>query len=97
VLQAYRELGDIIAILGIEELSDEDRQSVGRTRRIQYFFTQPFFVAEVFTGMEGVYVPLEETIRSFEEILAGEHDDLPEDAFRMVATIDDVKHQAQEL
>ncbi len=97
VLQAYRELRDIIAILGIEELSEEDRQTVGRARRIQQFLTQPFFVAEVFTGMEGVYVPLEETIRSFEEILAGEHDDLPEDAFRMVATIDDVKHQAQEL
>ncbi len=97
VLQAYRELRDIIAILGIEELSEEDRQTVGRARRIQQFLTQPFFVAEVFTGMEGVYVSLEETIQSFEEILAGEYDDLPEDAFRMVATIDDVKRKAQEL
>ncbi len=97
VLQAYRELRDIIAILGVEELSEEDRQTVGRARRIQQFLTQPFFVAEVFTGMEGVYVSLEETIQGFEEILAGEYDDLPEDAFRMVATIDDVKHQAQEL
>ncbi len=97
VLQAYRELRDIIAILGIEELSEEDRQTVGRARRIQQFLTQPFFVAEVFTDMKGVYVSLEETIQSFEEILAGEYDDLPEDAFRMVATIDDVKHQAQEL
>ncbi len=95
VLQAYRDLRDIIAILGVEELSEEDRQTVARARRIQQFLTQPFFVAEQFTGLAGVYVPLEETIRGFEEILSGDYDDLPEDAFRLVATIDDVKQKAE--
>ncbi len=88
-LQRYKDLRDIIAILGIEELGDEDKLAVHRARRVQQFLTQPFFVAEVFTGMKGVYVPVEETVKGFKSILAGEHDDLPEDAFRMVATIDD--------
>lgn len=96
VLQAYRDLRDIIAILGVEELSEEDRRAVARARRIQQFLTQPFFVAEQFTGLPGVYVPLEETIRGFEEILSGDYDDLPEDAFRLVATIDDVKEKAKQ-
>jgi F-type H+-transporting ATPase subunit beta len=90
ILQRYKDLRDIIAILGIDELSDEDKLTVARARRIQQFLTQPMFVAEVFTGMPGAYVPVEETVRAFEEILEGRHDDLPEDAFRMVATIDDV-------
>jgi F-type H+-transporting ATPase subunit beta len=89
ILQRYKDLRDIIAILGIDELSDEDKLTVARARRIQQFLTQPMFVAEVFTGMPGAYVPVEETVRAFEEILEGRHDDLPEDAFRMVATIDD--------
>lgn len=97
MLQAYRELRDIIAILGVEELSDEDKQTVARARRVQQFLTQPFFVAEVFTSMEGVYVSLEDTISSFEEILAGTYDELPEDAFRLVATVDDVKKKAEQL
>ncbi|MCE5218261.1 F0F1 ATP synthase subunit beta [bacterium] len=89
ILQRYKDLRDIIAILGIDELSDEDKLTVARARRIQQFLTQPMFVAEVFTGIPGAYVPVEETVRAFEEILEGRHDDLPEDAFRMVATIDD--------
>ncbi|MCK4299354.1 MAG: F0F1 ATP synthase subunit beta, partial [Planctomycetes bacterium] len=97
ILQVYRDLRDIIAILGVEELSEEDKQIVARARRIQQFLTQPFFVAEVFTGMTGVYVSLEDTIRSFEEILSGAYDDLPEDAFRLAATIDDVKQKAEQL
>jgi F-type H+/Na+-transporting ATPase subunit beta len=89
ILQRYKDLRDIIAILGIDELSDDDKLAVARARRIQQFMTQPMFVAEVFTNIPGAYVPVEETIRGFEEILAGQHDDLPEEAFRMVATIDD--------
>ncbi|MBC7288503.1 MAG: F0F1 ATP synthase subunit beta, partial [Armatimonadetes bacterium] len=95
VLQRYKDLRDIIAILGIEELSDEDKLVVHRARRLQQFLTQPFFVAEVFTGMPGVYVPVEETVRGFREILEGKHDDLPEEAFRMVATIDDAVAKAK--
>ncbi|MCX7597351.1 MAG: F0F1 ATP synthase subunit beta [Armatimonadetes bacterium] len=95
ILQRYKDLRDIIAILGVEELSDEDKLVVHRARRVQQFLTQPFFVAEVFTGLPGVYVPVEETVRGFREILDGKHDDLPEDAFRMVATIDDAVAKAK--
>jgi len=94
ILQRYKDLRDIIAILGIDELSDEDKLTVARARRIQQFLTQPMFVAEVFTGIPGAYVPIEETIRGFEEILQGQHDDKPEDAFRMAASIDDVASAA---
>lgn len=97
VLQRYKELQDIIAILGMEELSDEDRLTVGRARRIQRFFSQPFFVAEQFTGMSGKYVPVKETIRGFKEILSGKHDDLPEMAFLMVGTIDEAVEKARML
>jgi F-type H+-transporting ATPase subunit beta len=93
-LQRYADLKDIIAILGVEELSDEDKLVVGRARRMQKFLSQPFFVAEQFTGMSGVFVPREETVRSFKEILEGEHDKLPEEAFYMVAGIDSVLAKA---
>lgn len=95
ILQRYRDLRDIIAILGIEELSPEDRVVVGRARRIQQFLTQPMFVAEQFTGMSGAYVSLEDSLDSMEQILAGDYDDLPQDAFRMVATIEDVVEKAK--
>ena len=95
VLQRYKELQDIIAILGMEELSDEDKLMVSRARKIQRFLSQPFFVAEVFTGTPGKYVPLKETIRGFKEILEGKHDDLPESAFYMVGTIDEAIEQAR--
>jgi F-type H+-transporting ATPase subunit beta len=90
VLQRYRELQDIIAILGIDELSDEDKQTVARARKIERFLSQPFFVAEQFTGREGEYVPVAETVRGFREILDGEHDDLSEGAFYMQGSIDQV-------
>ena len=90
ILQRYKDLRDIIATLGIDELSDDDKLTVARARRIQQFLTQPMFVAEVFTGTPGAFVPVEETLRGFEEILHGEHDKLPEEAFRMAASIDDV-------
>ncbi len=90
VLQRYKELQDIIAILGIDELSDEDRQTVSRARKIERFLSQPFFVAEQFTGREGKYVPIEETVRGFKELVDGKHDDLPERAFYMQGTIDEV-------
>ncbi|MBT4942031.1 MAG: F0F1 ATP synthase subunit beta [Candidatus Magasanikbacteria bacterium] len=90
VLQRYKDLQDIIAILGMEELSDEDKATVARARRIQKFLSQPFFVAEQFTGMAGVYVPVADTVRSLREILDGLHDDKPEDAFYMKGSIDDV-------
>ena len=90
VLQRYKELQDIIAILGIDELSDEDRTAVGRARKIERFLSQPFFVAEQFTGREGAYVPVEETVRGFREILDGKHDELPESAFYLKGTIDQV-------
>jgi len=97
VLQRYKELQDIIAILGMEELSDEDKQTVARARKIQRFLSQPFFVAETFTGMNGKYVPLKETIRGFKEILSGKHDDLPEAAFYMVGTIDEALEKAEKM
>jgi F-type H+-transporting ATPase subunit beta len=97
VLQRYKELQDIIAILGMEELSEEDKLIVARARRIQRFLSQPFFVAEQFTGSRGRYVPLPETIRGFKEILDGKHDDLPEQAFYMVGNIDEVVEKAKRL
>lgn len=97
VLQRYKELQDIIAILGMEELSDEDKLTVARARKIQRFLSQPFFVAEAFTGSPGKYVPLKETIRGFKEILSGMHDDLPEGAFFMVGTIDEAVEKARKM
>ncbi|MFC2010315.1 F0F1 ATP synthase subunit beta [Chloroflexota bacterium] len=97
VLQRYKDLQDVIAILGIEELSDEDKLTVARARRIQRFLSQPMFVTEVFTGRPGRYVPIEETIRGFKEILEGKHDTLPEQAFYMVGTIDEAVEQAKTL
>ena len=91
VLQRYKDLQDIIAILGMEELSEEDKQTVSRARKVQKFLSQPFFVAETFTGTEGKYVSLEDTIRGFKEILEGKHDDKPEQAFYMKGGIDEVK------
>jgi F-type H+-transporting ATPase subunit beta len=95
ILQRYRELQDIIAILGIDELSDEDRLTVGRARRIERFLSQPFHVAEAFTGTPGQYVPIAESIRGFSEILEGKHDDVPESAFLLKGTIDDVVAAAE--
>ncbi len=96
ILQRYKELQDIIAILGMDELSDEDKIIVARARRIQRFLSQPFSVAEAFTGLEGKYVPVKETIRGFKEILEGKHDDLPESAFLLAGTIDEVVAKAKE-
>jgi F-type H+-transporting ATPase subunit beta len=97
ILQKYKELQDIIAILGIDELSEEDRLTVERARKIQKFLSQPFHVAEQFTGIKGKYVPLDETIRSFKEILEGKHDAIPEQAFYMVGNIDEVIAKAKTL
>jgi len=97
VLQRYKDLQDIIAILGIEELSDEDKQTVFRARKIQRFLTQPFFVAETFTNQPGKYVPVRETVRGFGEILEGKHDDLPEQAFYMVGTIDEAVEKGEQI
>ena len=97
VLQRYKDLQDIIAILGVEELSVEDRDTVARARKVQRFLTQPFFVAEQFTGSPGKYVPINETVRGFKQILAGDHDDLPEQAFYMVGTIDEAIEKAKNL
>jgi len=97
VLQRYKDLQDIIAILGIEELSEEDKLTVTRARRIQRFLSQPMFVTEVFTGRKGKYVPVEETVRGFKEILEGKHDDLPEQAFYMVGNIDEAVEAAKSL
>ena len=97
VLQRYQELQDIIAILGIEELSDEDRQTVARARKIQRYLTQPMFVAEVFTGQEGRYVTVADTVRGFKEILDGKHDDLPEQAFYMVGNIEEAVEKAESM
>jgi len=96
-LQRYKELQDIIAILGLDELSEDDRKTVDRARKIQRFLSQPFHVAEQFTGMKGKYVELEDTIRSFKEILEGKHDNLPEQAFYMVGSIDDAIAKAETL
>ena len=95
LLQRYRELQDIIAILGMEELSPEDRKIVDRARRMQQYFSQPFSVAETFTGLEGRYVPLEETIKGFEALLGGELDQYPESAFAMVGTVDEIREKAR--
>ncbi|MEG1069953.1 MAG: F0F1 ATP synthase subunit beta, partial [Ruthenibacterium sp.] len=97
ILQRYKELQDIIAIMGMDELSSEDKLTVSRARRIQNFLSQPFSVAEQFTGMEGKYVPLKETIRGFKEIIDGKHDDLPESAFLFAGTIEDVVEKAKKL
>jgi F-type H+-transporting ATPase subunit beta len=97
VLQRYRDLQDVIAILGIEELSEEDKLIVARARKIQRFLSQPMFVAEAFTGREGKYVAREETVRGFKEILDGKHDALPEQAFYMMGTIDDVVAEAERM
>ena len=97
ILQRYKELQDIIAILGMDELSEEDKLTVSRARKIQKFLSQPFFVGEVFTGIQGQYVPVKETVRSFKEILEGKHDDLPENAFYMVGTIEDAIEKAKTL
>jgi F-type H+-transporting ATPase subunit beta len=90
MLQRYKELQDIIAIMGMEELSEEDKLTVNRARKVQRFLSQPFAVAEQFTGYEGKYVPLKETIRGFREIIDGKHDDIPESYFLFAGTIDEV-------
>ncbi len=95
ILQRYKELQDIIAILGIDELSDEDKLTVQRARKVERFCSQPFFVAEEFTGTSGQYVPIEETVRSFREIIDGKHDDVPERAFLLKGSIDDVVEGAR--
>jgi len=97
VLQRYKDLQDIIAILGVDELSEDDKLIVARARKIERFFSQPFYVAEQFTGQEGRYVPLKETVRGFREILDGEHDDLPEQAFMMVGAIEEAREKAERL
>ncbi len=97
LLQRYRDLRDIIAILGMDELSDEDRQAVARARRVQMFLSQPFFVAEVFTNLPGQYVDVEDTLRGFEEILEGKHDELPEMAFHLVGTIEAAQEKARTM
>lgn len=97
VLQKYKELQDIIAILGMDELSEEDKTTVNRARKIQKFLSQPFFVAEKFSGIEGRYIKLEDTVRSFKEILEGKHDNLPEQAFYMVGTIEEAIEKAKQM
>ena len=97
VLQHYKDLQDIIAILGLDELSDEDRILVNRARRVQRFLSQPFFVAESFTGSAGRYVPMRETVSGFREILDGKHDDLPEEAFLFVGSIDEAVEKGRKL
>lgn len=97
ILQRYVELQDIIAIMGMDELSDEDKLTVSRARKIQRFLSQPFSVAEQFTGMKGKYVPIKETIRGFKEIIDGKHDDLPESAFLFVGTIDEAVEKGRQI
>ena len=97
LLQRYRELQDIIAILGMDELSDEDKQIVARARRARNFLSQPFHVAEQFSGYQGIYVPLKETVRSFKALLEGKADDLPEQAFMFVGTIEEAAEKARQL
>ena len=96
-LQRYKDLQDIIAILGMEELSEEDKITVSRARKMQRFLSQPFFVAEQFTGLTGKYVELKDSIRGFKEILEGKHDDIPEQAFYMVGTIEEVVEKARQM
>ena len=95
-LQRYKDLQDIIAILGMDELSDEDKLTVSRARKIQRFLSQPFSVAEAYTGMNGKYVPIKETIRGFKEILEGKHDELPESAFLFVGSVDEAVKKAEQ-
>ena len=97
ILQRYRDLQDIIAILGVDELSEEDKLTVARARNIERFLSQPFFVAEVFTGIPGIYTPLEETIDSFERLANGEGDDLPEAACMYIGTLDDARDKAEKM
>jgi F-type H+-transporting ATPase subunit beta len=97
ILQRYKDLQDIIAILGLDELSEEDKLVVSRARKVQRFFSQPFHVAEQFTGMSGKYVPIADTIKGFQEIIAGKHDDLPEQAFYMVGTIEEAREKAARM
>jgi F-type H+-transporting ATPase subunit beta len=97
VLQRYKDLSDIIAILGIEELNEEDKLTVARARKIEKFLSQPMFVAEVFTGRPGKYVSIQETVRGFKEVLEGRHDDIPEQAFYMQGGIDDVRETAEKM
>jgi F-type H+-transporting ATPase subunit beta len=97
ILQRYKDLQDIIAILGMDELSEDDKILVGRARKIEKFLSQPFFVAEAFTGSPGKYVKLEDTVRSFKELISGKYDDLPEQAFYMVGGIDEVIEKAKKL
>jgi F-type H+-transporting ATPase subunit beta len=97
ILQRYKDLQDIIAILGMEELSDEDKLIVARARRLQRFLSQPFFVAEVFTGQPGRYVKLADTIKGFKEIVEGKHDELPEQAFYMVGGIEEAQEKAAKM
>jgi F-type H+/Na+-transporting ATPase subunit beta len=96
-LQKYKDLQDIIAILGMDELSEDDKLTVARARKIQRFLSQPFSVAEQFTGSPGVYVRLQDTIRGFREVLDGKHDDLPEQAFYMVGSIEDAVEKAKRI
>jgi F-type H+-transporting ATPase subunit beta len=97
ILQKYKDLQDIIAILGMDELSDEDKITVARARRIQRFLSQPFHVAEVFTGTKGKYVPVKDTVKGFGEIIEGKHDDLPEGAFYMVGGIEEAREKAEKM
>ena len=96
-MQRYKDLQDVIAILGIDELSEEDQLTVARARKIQRFLTQPFFVGEVFTGIPGKYVPIAETVKGFLEIIEGKHDDLPEQAFYMVGNIEEAVQKGEEM
>ena len=97
ILQRYKELQDIIAILGMDELSEEDKLVVLRARKIEKFLSQPFFVAEQFTGLKGAYVDIKDTVRGFKEILEGKHDDVPEQAFYLVGTIEEALEKAKTL
>jgi F-type H+-transporting ATPase subunit beta len=97
VLQRYKDLQDIIAILGIDELSEDDKLTVARARKIQRFLSQPFFVAEQFTGLAGKYVPIADTVKSFKELVEGKHDALPEQAFYMVGTIEEAQAKAEKM
>ncbi|MCU0340988.1 MAG: F0F1 ATP synthase subunit beta, partial [Spirosomaceae bacterium] len=97
ILQRYKELQDIIAILGMEELSEEDKQTVSRARRVQRFLSQPFFVAEAFTGLKGVLVDINDTIKGFNKIIDGDYDHLPEAAFNLVGTIEDAVEKGERL